>query len=113
LNVVAKKPTATRTGRRKASPRGHATSTVSKKRQPSRVVAEAHGLARRDAVVSAHPGAGSRVRTPETILESGIDQNFKLWSAMVRLSPFSLALRQQAVIVRMVLGFMLPNKSVR
>jgi hypothetical protein len=107
LNVVAKRPAAaTRSGSRKGSPRGHATSPLSKKRQPSRVIAEAHGLARRDAVVSAHPGAGSRVRAPEAMLESGIDQ---LWSTMVKLSPFSLALRQQAVIARMVLGVMIPS----
>ena len=82
-------------------------------RKPSRIVAEARGLARRDAVVSEHPGAAGRSETPEGKTESGIDQNFKLWSAIIRLSPFSLALRQQALMARMVLGFMLPGKSTR
>jgi hypothetical protein len=91
----------------------HAASAAFPKRKPSRVVAEARGLAQRDAVVSAHPGAASGAKTLEGKTESVIDQNFKVWSAWVRLSPFSLVLHQQAVIARMVLDFMLSSKPDR
>ena len=42
-----------------------------------------------------------------------IDQNVKLWLALVRLSPLTLVMRQQAAIARMVLGFSFPRKPVR
>jgi hypothetical protein len=103
----------------KRSATGHATaaaapaaSAASPKRKLARVVAEARGLAPRDAVVSAHPGASSR---PEPFEKRGsvIDQNLKLWLALVRLSPISFVLHQQAAIAQIVLGFMPTSKPVR
>jgi hypothetical protein len=97
----------------KRSATGHATAAASAaKRKLARVVAEARGLAQRDAVVSAHPGAASR---PEPFEKRGsvIDQNLKLWLALVRLSPISFVLHQQAAIAQIVLGFMPTSKPVR
>ena len=82
----------------------HTPSAAPPKRRRARVIAEARGLAQRDAVVSAHPGAARH---------SVIDQNFKLWLALVRLSPISFVLHQQAVIAQIVLGFMPASKPVR
>lgn len=117
VNVVQeKKQTATRRSatRRVRSEEAPApvSSAASPKRKPARVVAEAHGLAQRAAVVSAHPGAAS---CPEPFEKraSVIDQNFKLWLALVRLSPLTLVMRQQAAIARMVLGFSFPSNPVR
>jgi len=55
----------------------HIPSAVSPKRKLARVVAEARGLAQRDAVVSAHPGATSHPE-PFEKRDSVIDQNVKL-----------------------------------
>ena len=90
-----------------------AASAASPERKPSRAVAEAGGLAKRDPVMSADPGAASGAETFEGKAESVIDQNFKLWLAMLRMSPFSLVLHQQAAIARMILRFMLTSKPVR
>jgi hypothetical protein len=115
VNVVQEKKqtgirrSATRGVRREEAPVSSAAST---KRKPSRVVAEARGLAQRDAVVSAHPGATSHPE-PFEKRDSVIDQNVKLWLALVRLSPLSLVMRQQAAIARMVLGLSFPSKPVR
>jgi hypothetical protein len=97
----------------KRSATGHATAAASAaKRKLARVVAEARGLAQRDAVVSAHPGAASR---PEPFEKRGsvIDQNLKLWLALVRLSPISFVLHQQAAIAQIVLGFIPTSKPAR
>ena len=103
----------------KRSVTGHATaaaapaaSAASPKRKLARVVAESRGLAQRDAVVSAHPGA-TRHPEPFEKRDSVIDQNVKLWLALVRLSPLTLVMRQQAAIARMVLGFSFPSKPIR
>ena len=117
VNVVREKKqtgtrrSATRRVRSEEAP-APVSSAASPKRKPARVVAEARGLAQRDAVVSAHPGATSH---PEPFEErdSVIDQNVKLWLALVRLSPLTLVMRQQAAIARMVLGFSFPCKPVR
>ena len=116
---MQKKPT----GKQRVAPRSvsgkatsapfHAASAPSPERKSSRAVAEAGGLAKRDPVMSADPGAASGAETFEGNAESVIDQNFKLWSAMLRMSPFSLMLHQQAVIARMILRFMLTSKPVR
>jgi len=119
VNVgVEKKTTGKRRGATR-SVRGKATSasllpasTAPTKRKPSRAVAEARGLAKRDAVISAHPAAASDARTLANQAGSLIDQNFTMWSAMLRLSPFSFVLHQQAVIAKMMLG-LLPSKPVR
>jgi len=117
VNVVQEKK---QTGTRRSATRGvrseeapaPVSSAASTKRKLARVVAEARGLAQRDAVVSAHPGATSHPE-PFEKRDSVIDQNVKLWLALVRLSPLSLVMRQQAAIARMVLGFSFPNKPVR
>lgn len=117
VNVVQEKK---QTGTRRSATRGvrreeapaPVSSAASPKRKPARVVAEARGLAQRDAVVSAHPGATSHPE-PFEKRDSVIDQNVKLWLALVRLSPLSLVMRQQAAIARMVLGFSFPSKPVR
>lgn len=117
VNVVQEK---NQTGTRRSATRGvrreeapaPASSAASTKRKPARVVAEARGLAQRDAVVSAHPGATSHPE-PFEKRDSVIDQNVKLWLALVRLSPLSLVMRQQAAIARMVFGFSFPSKPVR
>jgi hypothetical protein len=108
------------TGTRRSATRGvrseeapaPVSSAPSPKRKLARVVAEARGLAQRDAVVSAHPGATSHPE-PFEKRDSVIDQNVKLWLALVRLSPLTLVMRQQAAIARMVLGFSFPSKPVR
>ena len=117
VNVVQEKKqtgtrrSATRSVRSKETP-APVSSAASPKRKLARVVAEARGLAQRDAVVSAHPGAAS---CPEPFEKRGsvIDQNLKLWLAMVRLSPISFVLHQQAAIAQIVLGFMPTSKPVR
>jgi hypothetical protein len=117
VNVVQEKK---QTGTRRSATRGvrseeapaPVSSAASTKRKLARVVAEARGLAQRDAVVSAHPGAASRPE-PFEKRDSVIDQNFKFWLALVRLSPLTLVMRQQAAIARMVLGFSFPSKPVR
>jgi hypothetical protein len=119
LNVVQEKKQSGKRRFAKRSVTGHATaaaapaaSAASPKRKLARVVAESRGLAQRDAVVSAHPGATSHPE-PFEKRDSVIDQNFKLWLALVRLSPLTLVMRQQAAIARMVLGFSFPSKPVR
>ena len=117
VNVVQEKK---QTGTRRSATRGvrskeapaPVSSAASPKRKLARVVAEARGLAQRDAVVSAHAGAASR---PEPFEKRGsvIDQNLKLWLALVRLSPISFVLHQQAAIAQIVLGFMPTSKPVR
>ena len=117
VNVVQEKKetgtrrSATRRVRSEEAP-APVSSAASTKRKPARVVAEARGLAQRDAVVSAHRGATSH---PEPFEErdSVIDQNVKLWLALVRLSPLTLVMRQQVAIARMFLGLSLPSKPVR
>ena len=118
LNVAVEKTTGKRRGATR-SVRGKATSAsllpasaAAPKRKPSRAVAEARGLAKRDAVISAHPAAASDARTLANQAGSLIDQNFRMWSAMLRLSPFSFVLHQQTVIAKMMLG-LLPSKPVR
>ena len=117
VNVVQEKK---QTGTRRSATRGvrseeapaPVSSAPSPKRKLARVVAEARGLAQRDAVVSAHPGATSHPE-PFEKRDSVIDQNVKLWLALVRLSPLTMVMRQQAAIARMVLGFSFPSKPVR
>ena len=117
VNVVQEKK---QTGTRRSATRGvrseeapaPVSSAASTKRKLARVVAEARGLAQRDAVVSAHPGATSHPE-PFEKRDSVIDQNVKLWLALVRLSPLTLFMRQQAAIARLVLGFSFPSKPVR
>ena len=116
VNVAVEKKT---TGKRRGatrSVRGNATSAsllaasaAPTKRKLSRALAEARGLAKRDAAITADPAAASaRTLTNQSV----IDQNFKLWWELVRLSPFSFVLHQQAVIAKMMLG-LLPSKPVR
>jgi len=116
VNVVQEKKQSGKQRFAKRSATGHATAAApaasAAKRKLARVVAEAHGLAQRDAVVSAHPGAASR---PEPFEKRGsvIDQNLKLWLALVRLSPISFVLHQQAAIAQIVLGFIPTGKPAR
>jgi hypothetical protein len=116
VNVVQEKKQSGKQRFAKRSATGHATAAApaasAAKRKLARVVAEARGLAQRDAVVSAHPGAASR---PEPFEKRGsvIDQNLKLWLALVRLSPISFVLHQQAAIAQIVLGFIPTSKPAR
>ena len=95
VNVVQEKK---QTGTRRSATRGvrsrRSPRPYPQRRPPSgslaRVVAEARGLAQRDAVVSAHPGATSHPE-PFEKRDSVIDQNFKLWLALVRLSPLTFS----------------------
>ena len=119
VNVVQKKKqaekhrSATRgVSSAEAQARIHTASKTYPQRKLARVVTEARGLAQRDAVMSTHPGAASCAE-PFEKKDSVIDQNFKLWSTLVRLSPLTLVMRQQVAIARMVLGLSLPSKPVR
>jgi hypothetical protein len=79
----------------------------------SRTVAEERGLAQRNAVISAKPAAASAVGTLAGAAGSIVDQQFSVWSSMVRMSPLPMLLHQQAVVAKLIMGFMLPSKSVR
>jgi hypothetical protein len=102
-------------GAKRASPKAKALPSTSRKSagKRARAVAEASGLGRDDAVVTAHPGAaqGAGPRQPEAA--SLIDRNVQLWLAMVQLSPLSLALRQQAARAGMLLRLMRVNRPDR
>ena len=116
VNVVQEKKQSGKQRFAKRSATGHATAAApaasAAKRKLARVVAESRGLAQRAAVVSAHPGAANR---PEHFEKRGsvIDENLKLWLALMRLSPISFALHQQAAIAQIVLGFIPTSKPAR
>jgi hypothetical protein len=80
-----------------------------KREKPRRTVAETRGLVQRDGKITAETedvnGSGSSL--PENI----IDQQFRVWSAMMRMSPLPFILQQQAVAAKLILGFMLPARQ--
>jgi hypothetical protein len=79
-----------------------------------RTIAEARGLTQRDAVVSAKPAAAESASgsLPDTA-GNIIDQQFRVWSAMMRMSPLPFVLQQQAVVAELIMGFMLSSKPRR
>ena len=82
-------------------------STPRKREKPLRTVAETRGLIQRDAVVTAEAEVASESgsSSPANI----IDQQFRVWSAMMSMSPLPFILQQQAVVAKLIMGFMLPT----
>ena len=77
-----------------------------KRTKPTRTVAEARGLAHRDAVIASKP---SEPNDREISAVTNIfDQQFGLWAAMMRMSPLPLVLQQQAAVTKLFMSFMLP-----
>jgi hypothetical protein len=73
----------------------------------TRAVAEARGLAQRDAVIASKPSEpNARGSLAET---SFIDQPFRVWAAMMRMSPLPFVLQQQAMVAKLIMGFLLPT----
>lgn len=97
--------------KRKASAKeNHTLAAASKsgqRKRPKRLrtAAEKHGLAHRDLVISETPEA----QRPQNIM----DQQFRFWLAMLRMSPLPIVLHQQATIARLIMDLMLPSKSGR
>jgi hypothetical protein len=75
-----------------------------------RTVAEARGLGRRDATISAKPAAESASGSLADTTGSLIDQQFRMWSAMMRMSPLPFVLQQQAVVAKLIMGFLMPTR---
>jgi hypothetical protein len=89
---------------RKKTPKAKAPEPRQKR---TRAVAEARGLAQRDAVIASKPSASkARESLPDTSI---IDQQLRVWSAMMRMSPLPFVLQQQAVVAKLILSFMLPT----
>jgi hypothetical protein len=109
----AKKAPAKKKARKvRAKTAQRSTATPRKREKLSRTVAEARGLAQRDAVISAKPVEGSPSGSLAVTAGSLIDQQFRVWSAMLRMSPLPFVLQQQAVIAKLIMG-VLPSKSDR
>jgi hypothetical protein len=109
----AKKASAKKKAQTVSAKAGHASTAPHKRSKSSRTVAEARGLAQRDAVISAKPIEGSASGSLTDTAGSLIDQQFRVWSAMMRMSPLPFVLQQQAVFAKLLMGFMLPGKSGR
>jgi hypothetical protein len=78
-----------------------------RREKPRRTVAETRGLVQRDAIIAAETeeASDSGSASPANIL----NQQFRLWSAMMRMSPLPFVLQQQAVVAKLIMGFMLPT----
>lgn len=87
--------------------------TPRKREKPLRTVAETRGLAQRDAVISAKPATESASGSLADTAGSIIDHQFRVWSAMMKMSPLPFVLQQQAVIAKLIMGFVLPSKADR
>ena len=80
-----------------------------KREKPRRTVAETRGLVQREGKITAETegASGSGASSPENI----IDHQFRVWSAMMRMSPLPFILQQQAVVAKLIMGFMLPTRQ--
>jgi hypothetical protein len=77
------------------------------RQKQTRTVAEARGLAQRDAVIAAN---SSTPEAPEVLVCTTIlNQQFRVWSAIMRMSPLPFVLQQQAVVAKLIMDFMLPT----
>jgi hypothetical protein len=81
------------------------TTNPRKRDKPLRTVAETRGLLQRDAVVTAERDVVSDSGSSSTI----IDQQFSVWSVMMSMSPLPFILQQQAVVAKLIMGFLLPT----
>jgi hypothetical protein len=68
----------------------------------TRAVAEARGLAHRDVLIVSKPSG------PNAAVKNIFDQQFGLWSTILRMSPVPFVLRQQATVANLFMAFMLP-----
>ena len=90
----------------KKAPRAEARKAPPKRTKRTHTVAEAHGLAHRDDVIASKP---SEPNARESFAVTTIvNQQFDLWSAMLRMSPVPFVLRQQVTVAKLFLAFMLP-----
>ena len=78
-----------------------------KRTKPTRAVAEARGLARRDAVIASKPSEPNAGESVANIF----NQQSGLWSAMLRMSPVPFVLQQQAMVAKLIMDFMLPRPA--
>jgi hypothetical protein len=85
------------------------TTNPQKREKPLRTVAEARGLVQRHGKITAETEEASDSGSPS--LANIIDQQFRVWSAMMRMSPFPSVLQQQAVVAKLIMGFMLPTSQ--
>ena len=81
-------------------------STPRKREKPRRTVAETRGLVQREGKITAETEDASG-SSPENI----IDQQFRVWSAMMRMSPLAFILQQQAMVAKLIMGFVLPTRQ--
>jgi hypothetical protein len=77
-----------------------------KRTKRTRTVAEAHGLAHRDALIASKPSVPNARES--SAVTNIINQQFGLWSAMLRMSPVPVVLRQQAAVAKLFMAFVLP-----
>jgi hypothetical protein len=84
------------------------TTNPRKREKPLRTVAETRGLIQRDAVVTAERdvASDSGLSSPANI----IDQQFRVWSAMMSMSPLPFILQQQAMVAKLIMGFLMPTR---
>jgi hypothetical protein len=83
------------------------TTNPRKREKPLRTVAEARGLVQPEGKITAETEKASDSGSPS--LANIIDQQFRVWSAMMRMSPLPFVLRQQAEVAKLIMGFMLPT----
>ena len=86
--------------------KGEARKPPPKRTKRTRTVAEARGLAHQDDVIASKPSKPTHRES--SAITSIINQQFGLWSAMLRMSPAPFVLRQQAAVAKLVMAFMLP-----
>ena len=91
----------------KKAPRAEARKAPPKRTKRTHTVAEARGLAHRDDVIASKPSEpNARESSAVTTI---VNQQFDLWSAMLRMSPVPFVLRQQVTVAKLFLAFMLPT----
>jgi hypothetical protein len=83
------------------------TTNPRKREKPLRTVAETRGLIQRDAIITAETEEAND--SGSLSLANIIDQQFRVWSAMISMSPLPFILQQQAVVAKLIMGFMLPT----
>ena len=74
----------------------------------SRSLAEQRGLAGRDHIISATPSFPSAVAAVDPL--GLLNQQFRLWLALIRMSPLPLVLHQYVTFSSAMLEFTLPGK---
>ena len=78
-----------------------------KRTKRTRTVAEARGLAHQDDVIASKPSEPTDRES--SVVTTIINQQFGLWSAMLRMSPAPFVLRQQAAVAKLFMALMLPT----